>query len=120
MEGIVGLSFLFDWIGRFTRLLGFKICGPTHQLEQPTMSKESDSGPQEPPPEVVNQVIDQELLVENAVAKSFWPRWSQVSMAKLVDAEKRLLSKVPAFIQSQFIKVRYYNSSINTITAKKD
>ncbi|KAI6225854.1 AB hydrolase-1 domain-containing protein [Aphelenchoides besseyi] len=83
------------------------------------MSNESDPGPQEPPSEVVNQAIGQELLVEDSVVKSFWPRWNQASMAKLIDAEKRLLGKVPAFVQSQFIKVRHYNSSINTITVKK-
>lgn len=39
-------------------------------------------------------------------------------MAKLAEAESRVLSKVGAYIKSRFIEVRLSNSSMYTITVK--
>ncbi|KAI6182645.1 Abhydrolase domain-containing protein 4 [Aphelenchoides bicaudatus] len=87
---------------------------------------------QDPPAQVVEQAIEQELRLEEVQPKSYvfaqsnlanflsriWPNWRRMSLDRLVEAEKRLLAKVESFIISKYVNVRLSNSKMYTLTAK--
>ncbi|KAI1722082.1 alpha/beta hydrolase fold domain-containing protein [Ditylenchus destructor] len=72
-----------------------------------------------PPAKVVEQAESQEIRLNDPDSSALsWLRWSKTSMARLVEAETKLLGRVTTYLKSTFVNVRQWNSQVYTISVK--